>query len=292
MYEVKQRPQAASRIIVQMKKNNDAKKILQLEKKIIGGRDSLQLGLIGINLMPSGKLMELLPGNGRGYDEISGKISGHTSIISGSATSTKDPMRLSKGMGFSPNGLLGSLIVGLYGFILNGSQKNVLGKYHSESQGIVDDIKANQLLTRVTLETQKKWEKKMGDEVKEGIYSFNPERGLQDEFDKDEFDKDKGSDNCTTKALRKAIDICAELMFDTTVPLMDRYNIDQFEKALEDMVNHIVEENKRNQTAKGTQGRALGAFNNVIMPGNPIFNDHGFDDDDGFGLLLPPEERW
>lgn len=262
--------------------------IIQLERKIIGHRDALQTGLIGINLMPSGKLMELIPGNGRGYSEISSKIAGHTSIISGSAIDRRSPMTISKGMGFSPYGLLRSLMVGICGFIPKMPQISVKGKYHLENRAITDDIQANQLLVRVTPETQRKWEKYMGNEAVEGIYSFNPERGRIEEFDNGNSD----SDNCTTLAIRKAIDICAQLLFDTTVPYIDRFNIDQLEIALEDIVRYIVTENNIHNTAKGTQGRALAAFDNLPFIGNPLYNNHDLDEDDGFGLFMPPESRW
>ena len=260
--------------------------IIQLERKIIGCRDALQTGLIGINFMPSGKLMELIPGNKRGYSEISSKIAGHTSIISGSAINRRSPMTLSKGMGFSPYSFLSSLMVGIFGFIPKMPQISVKGKYHLENRAITDDIQANQLLVRVTPATQRKWEELMGNEAVEGIYSFNPVRGIINEFD------NGNSDNCTTMALRKAINICAELLFDTTVPYIDRFNIDQLEIALESIVNYIVNENLKHHTAKGTQGRALGALENLFLPGNQGLNDHDLDEDDGFGLFMPPESRW
>lgn len=274
---------------VMQRKIDKSNLVTQLEKKIIGERDALQTRLIGVNLMPAGGIKELLPYNRRGYDSLSNKIAGHTSIISGYATSSDKPMTLTKGRGFSPDGFFKSMYVGMKGLMrtlgLPSSEAVVSGNYHSEGQSIVNDKKAKQLLIRVTPETQEKWEQCMGDEGSGGIYSYAPGVASQADFAGNE------NDNCTTVALRNAMNICIVLIDEPGIPEMDKINLRYLHANINQMVVEIVHKNTQRGTTVGTQGRAIGAFDERL-DGSAQYDDKDFDSDDGFGLFLDPSERW
>lgn len=57
--------------IIDVAKSSQYSKIAQRQRRIIGSQSGVQNSLIGINLMPSGGLREVLPGNGRGYSSLS-----------------------------------------------------------------------------------------------------------------------------------------------------------------------------------------------------------------------------
>lgn len=227
-------------------------KVAQRLQRILGSQAVNQTATIGINLMPSGGLIELLPGNGRGYSALSSKIAGHSSIIS-----LNQQGGMSKGRGFSPYGFLRSALVGITGFLPFMRPIDVWGNYHAESQNIIDDPKAIQLLIRVTPQTQMQWEDLMGNEGSGGIYSYRPLSAMQPSLD------GYGSDNCTTIAIRNAVNFCIILLNDTSVQQEDKTNLLILKIVLESMIEQVVEQNQNRRTSVGTQGRMMRAMSDI-----------------------------
>lgn len=223
--------------------------------------------VIGINLMPSGGLKELLPITGRGYSSLSNKIAGHSSLIAGQLDAD-DRLILDQGRGFSPKGLLNSLRVGVYGF-LGLKDPSVPGSYHPEDQAIVDDPKANQVVIYVSKNTYDLWVGSMtnaGINTEGGIYSYEPESGMQSLFG------GHGTDNCTTVAFRNAFNICSSLIADAqklNIDDIDQRSLKIFKDELRKMMWLIVGRNQKAETSKGSQGRAMIAFKAQTNYKNP-----------------------
>lgn len=241
--------------------------IAQLERFTLNQRNIVQNHIIGINLMPSGGLKELLPITGRGYSNLSNKIAGHTSLIAGQPDAD-DRLILDQGRGFSPDGFWNSMRVGVCGF-LGLEDPAVPGSYHPEDQAIVDDPKADQVAVYVSENTYNHWVRSMtnagmaGAGGRNGIYSYKPESGMRDRFGGD------GSDNCTTVAFRTALNICESLINNAQRVGIDEDDIDalqSFRQELDGLIDDIVESNRRRRTSKGTQGRAMRAVHHRFHP--------------------------
>ncbi len=244
--------------------------IAQLERFVLNRPGDLQDHIIGINLMPSGGLMELLPITGRGYSNLSNKIAGHTSLIAG-RLDDRGHLALDQGRGFSPDGFWNSMRVGIAGF-LGLNNPSVPGSYHHEDQAIVDDPKADQVTVYVSANTYGEWVRLMdrddmhGAGGADGIYSYQPQSGTMDRF------SGGGSDNCTTVAFRTAFNVCESLINDEGIDETDRAALRLLQGRLDQMMSHIVDKNRRAGTTKGTQGRAMSA------------TDRFFRSDRNFGL--------
>lgn len=228
--------------------------------------------LIGVNLMPSFQWRDLIPFWGRGYAALSDKIAGHTSLV----WLKKDEQNptLESGSGFSPKGFLNSARVGAMGFLsrlpcVGGlfGQSRVPGDFHSEPQAIIDDPRADQLLIGVEKKTAKRWKILIGKkgEKRPLIYSYNPGRGMNRNFEASEEAGADNSDNCTTFALRNARDVCSQMIeraqsykIQRDVPALK-----QLLKAINGITAFIVQKNQQKRTAVGTQGRAMAAFKEV-----------------------------
>lgn len=241
--------------------------IAQLDRFTLNQRNIVRNHIIGINLMPSGGLKELLPITGRGYSSLSNKIAGHSSLIAGQLDAD-DRLILDQGRGFSPKGLLNSLRVGVYGF-LGLKDPSVPGSYHPEDQAIVDDPRADQVAIYVSENTYNHWVESMTDAGmagaggRNGIYSYKPESGIEPRFG------GNGSDNCTTVAFRTALNICELLINNPPIDEDDLNALQSFRQELENLINDIVESNTRRGTSKGTQGRAMRAVSDRFRQNPP-----------------------
>lgn len=237
--------------------------VAQLERFALNHRNNLQDHVIGINLMPAGGLKELLPITGRGYSNLSNKIAGHSSLIAGH--DEHNQLVLDQGRGFSPDGFWNSMRVGIGGFLGLGDP-SVPGSYHTEDQAIVDDPKADQITVYVSANTYGEWVRLMDrDDMHraggaDGRYSYQPQSGTMDRF------SGGGSDNCTTVAFRTAFNVCESLINDEHIDEADRVALRLLQERADEMMNHIVDRNRRAGTTKGTQGRAMSAVNRFFRP--------------------------
>lgn len=231
----------------------------QLVRRELNFRDREHNHVIGINLMRAGGLKEIFPFTGRGYSNLSNKIAGHSSLIAG-RLDNRGRLILDEGRGFSPDGFWNSMKVGICGFLGLGDP-SVPGSYHPEDQAIVDDPGANQLTIFVSRNTYDLWVESMTNadiNMESGTYSYRPDTGMQPLFD------GLGTDNCTTIAFRNALNICSSLIADAQdlgIDQRDQESLENFRNELRAMMRIIVRRNNVAETSKGTQGRAMGAFN-------------------------------
>lgn len=245
--------------------------------------------IIGLNFMPGGGLRELLPGNGRGYSVLSDKIAGHTSMVSWRPGQNNE-MDEFLGKGFSPKGLLNSLKVGVVGFLpqslrtfLNIDDINVPGDLHVESQAVVEDPRAHQLVIHVSDFTFEEWRRQMNryanivnDNNNPHSYSFMPETASNIFFKERVERGERGTDNCTTMAMRNAFEACDIIRRSIYREINNPQNNMSPQRAavlqndmdallnlrleLANMMNDIVNRNLETRTTRGTQGRAIRAF--------------------------------
>lgn len=231
----------------------------QLVRRELNYRDREHNHVIGINLMRSGGLKEILPFTGRGYSNLSNKIAGHSSLIAG-RLDDRGRLVLDQGRGFSPDGFWNSMRVGIAGFLGLGDP-SVPGSYHSEDQAIVDDPGANQLTIYVSRNTYDLWVESMTNNninMEGGTYSYRPDTGMQPLFG------GLGTDNCTTIAFRNAFNICSSLIADAQdldIDQRDQESLENFRNELRAMMRITVERNNDIGNSKGTQGRMIRAFN-------------------------------
>lgn len=242
--------------------------------------------IIGINLMPSKQgrdhASDYIPFIGKAWETLSDKFAGHSSIISGNMTRENDipELQLEQGKGFAPKGMLNSLKVGWASIF--GKQVDVPGEYKDESQAILMDKKARQVIVHVSEETYQKWNQIIGNGgngvVVGGIYSFAPGTGMNNLFD------GPGSDNCTTIALRNTRNACISLLYDlnakdpkTPVDLKDITALERLQEHAKELMNYIVEQNNKKMTPKGTQGRAMYKLEEMYHQGGIFFTPEDID---------------
>ena len=225
-------------------------------KKFIGHHFRNQNYCIGLNIIPAGNLFKfsnkynsfirLFKNSHFDLMVFPDLLCGHTSVIS---INKFGKLNKKDSRGYAP-GFLDSIIIflaSLFGFFIN-----VPGKLSSENDSVIGDPLSIQILTKVHYKTYKMWNESMDKEGIQGDFSFNPNTAFNERFKNHERNN---SNNCTTLALKKVLNICSDLLENEIINTNDKYNLNSLNLSLSLIVDQLVKENNKKGCSIGCQGR-------------------------------------
>ena len=225
-------------------------------KKFIGHHFRNQNYCIGLNIIPTGNLFKfsnkynsffrLFKNSHFDLMVFPDLLCGHTSVIS---INKYGKLNKKYSRGYAP-GFLDSLIIflaSLFGFFIN-----VPGKLSSENDSIIGDPLSIQILIKVHYKTYKMWNESMDKKGIQGDFSFNPTSAFNEGFKNHE---GKNSNNCTTLALNKVLNICSDLLENEIINKNDKYNLNSLKLSLSLIIDQLVKENNKKGNSIGCQGR-------------------------------------
>jgi len=225
-------------------------------KKFIGYQFRNQSYCVGLNIMPTGNLFKfsnkynsffrLFKNSNFDLMVFPDLLCGHTSVIS---INKNGKLNKKYSRGYAP-GFLDSIIIflaSLFGFFIN-----VPGKLSSENDSIIGDPLSIQILIKVHYKTYKMWNESMDKIGIQGDFSFNPTTALNEQFKNSE---GKNSNNCTTLALKKVLNICSDLLENKVINKNDKYNVNSLKLLLSLIIYKLVKENNKKGNSIGCQGR-------------------------------------